>query len=1071
MIYSCCNERRRAAVLNGPNINGIDYLEVLDQQDSATLGSPWQRTLLVHCLRAAPIGLTPANVIIDGGESVTGITAQWISPASPPPPQATPAEQAFFAGLADAANVLVIRTTQAGDFSTYNLRLVNDATQALEDPFDVTEVLAGFDLQLAGIAFSFKVECGPAFDCLPQSACAPAAAAPPPINYLAKDYGGFRSVMLDRMNQLLPNWGATTEADLGVALAEIIAYAGDQLSYRQDAIATEAYLETARSRVSLRRHALLVDYRVHDGCNARVWMQVQVSAEVTGPLLLDRNHAVFSSYAPGMPAVLANNEEAALLAGAQLFQPMQDAVLFKEHNQMSFYTWGDTDCCLPIGATEATLAGTYTNLQPGDVLIFQEVKGPQTGVATDADLRHRCAVRLTQVATLDSRGQVLTDPLFGPTAVTEVQWSAADALPFPVCLSSTWLDSSGERQSVIDVSIALGNVVLADHGLSVSGINLGTVPAPRLFYAAPAAADRCQPSVPTPLPVRFRPAVPDSPLTQAVPLTLAGVPVTPEVVMLNANGVVSLTDSNGIVSLLVQPAGLAVWPRNFAIEVQANGTNIDLSVIYNAPVPVVVESFRNLSLHATDPNYAVTQINRFSKLISVPGTYAPPSQSPSGFPSTSTNLSNAGPVTLLDTDAVPYLTVQATNPSAWAQSFGVIAQEKQQDPGVFNLLVMYNPPSGGVGVNLPVIVEQFNNLSLATVASQFTSNSQLISVKSFADAPSASLSASDLMKFNPGDAVPEISLAGTLNGVVTQWTPRQDLLEDDATAPGFVVEVESNGSATLRFGDGTNGRNPETGTSFVATYRIGNGAAGNVGAESLVFFAAAAGVHSCTNPLPASGGTDPETNDQIRRRAPRAFQTQERAVTTPDYEAVAESNPQINQAVATLRWTGSWYTVFIAAEPHGGGTLNAALEKSLKNIIERYRLAGQDLQLQPPQYLSLEIELQVCVDPNYFQRDVEQSLLAVLGNGVLPNGQNGLFHADSFTFGQTVYLSPVYAAARSVAGVVAVTATRFQAQGVNSNLYLDAGEIRLGAFQVARLENDRSFPDHGRLTLVMEGGK
>ena len=131
----------------------------------------------------------------------------------------------------------------------------------------------------------------------------------------------------------------------------------------------------------------------------------------------------------------------------------------------------------------------------------------------------------------------------------------------------------------------------------------------------------------------------------------------------------------------------------------------------------------------------------------------------------------------------------------------------------------------------------------------------------------------------------------------------------------------------------------------------------------------------------------------------------------------------------------------------------------------------RDLQLQPPQYLSLEIELQVCVDPNYFQRDVEQSLLAVLGNGVLPNGQNGLFHADSFTFGQTVYLSPVYAAARSVAGVVAVTATRFQAQGVNSNLYLDAGEIRLGAFQVARLENDRSFPDHGRLTLVMEGGK
>ena len=79
--------------------------------------------------------------------------------------------------------------------------------------------------------------------------------------------------MLDRLNQLVPSWGGTSEADIGVALAELIAYVGDQLSYQQDAVATEAYLETARSRISLRRHARLVDYHVHDGCNARAWMQ------------------------------------------------------------------------------------------------------------------------------------------------------------------------------------------------------------------------------------------------------------------------------------------------------------------------------------------------------------------------------------------------------------------------------------------------------------------------------------------------------------------------------------------------------------------------------------------------------------------------------------------------------------------------------------------------------------------------------------------------------------------------------------------------------------------------------
>src|SRR4029077_3871287 len=123
----------------------------------------------------------------------------------------------------------------------------------------------------------------------------------------------------------------------------------------------------------------------------------------------------------------------------------------------------------------------------------------------------------------------------------------------------------------------------------------------------------------------------------------------------------------------------------------------------------------------------------------------------------------------------------------------------------------------------------------------------------------------------------------------------------------------TDGAAYPRFGDNTNGLRPESGTVFTADYRIGNGAAGNVGADMLTFFAGDPRVVSCTNPLPGTGGFDPETNDQIRRRAPQAFMTQERAITMPDYERVAEGNTQVDKAVATLRWTGSWYTVFITA--------------------------------------------------------------------------------------------------------------------------------------------------------------
>ncbi len=891
--YSCCNDPRRAAILGNPTLNGIDYLEVLDH-DAIALSlpnqpSPRQQTLLIHCLKPVPAAPATKNIRITGGESITSITAAWVSTALAPPAALTNLlEQNYLQSLADAANVIVVRTSVAGDFAAYTLRLVNDAAQAALTPFDSTVALDGFDPQLAEVTFRFKVECGPEFDCAPPPAdCPPDQPTPPPINYLAKDYGSFRTVMLDRLSQLVPGWSGNSayggEADLGVALAELVAYVGDRLSYQQDAIATEAYLQTARSRISLRRHALLVDYMVHDGCNARTFIQLQVAGNPGDLIPLDRHKTRFYTYAPGMPptlAVGAGNEEAARLAGVQVFEPMQDANLYPEHNQISFYTWGDSDCCLPAGATAATLYGSLPNLKVGDILIFQEVKGPQTGNPADADIRHRAAVRITQIAVVDGHGNPLVDPLFEdktglpitsaaqkPTPITEIQWSKEDALRTPVCISSTFLDDHGDAQQVNDVSIVYGNVVLADHGLSFPSIPIGTVPAPRIYQPPSPNRDRCNPTEPVPVPARYRPVVPDSPITQAVPLTL--------------------------IASVVGPA-------------------------------------------AIDPTQSATAL-------------------------------------------------LATNANA---------------------------------------------------------------------------------------ALPAIHLQGTLHAITEPWDPALQLLEDSETTRNFVVEVESNGIATLRFGDNINGKSPETGTSFTATYRIGNGTAGNVGADSLTRLAAAdARIQSCRNPLPGQGGIDPETNDQIRRRAPQAFLSQQRAITMADYQSIADRNTQVDRSVANLRWTGSWYTVFVAVEPVGAGTLTSTLKTQLLRDGNRYRLAGQDLEIDTPEYLPLEIALDICVDPSYFRADVQKGLLQVLGSQSLPNGTKGLFYPDSFTFGQTVYLSPIYAAARSVPGVRAVQATVFQPQGIDTQQYLQSGEIPLGALQVARLDNDPSFPNHGQLTLNLEGGK
>jgi hypothetical protein len=1095
MIYSCCDENRKAAVRNNPAINGIDYLEL------AAVG-PAQRTLLITCLNtlgSAAAAIGPSEILITGGESITAIGITWVAPAVPPPgpPLVTSAESNYFASLPNANNVLIVRLDNYGDFSPYTLQLVNDAEAAAQSTFPLTETLSGFDPQLASVTFSFKVECGPDFDCAPVTPdCPPQLPPPPPINYLAKDYTTFRQVMLDRMNQLLPSWGATSEADLGIMLAEIVSYACDQLSYRQDAVTTEAYLNTARSRISLRRHARLVDYFISEGVNARAWVQVTVSAS---PTVLPRSGVRFYTTMPGMPASLApgsNNEQAALNAGVVVFEPMQEAELYSAHNQMNFYTWGDTNCCLPEGATEATLQGSYPDLAIGDVLIFQEVVGPGTGVPGDADIRHRCAVRLTAVTTTDAAGNQLVDPLFDTSGnpitspaqkgqpVTEIRWSTDDALPFPVCISATITSAGGNLTLLNNVSIVLGNVVLADQGLTMPLASLGTVPAPSMFYAPSPGADRCTQPAPAPLPVRFNPTLADSPLTWAVAQPLAGSPSTPNPVPLLAAAPVNLLDGNGFITLQVVPNTPSAWPQFFGVLASTNATHttqFDLKVVFAPPGgaagmsgPVYLEQFTGLSLTSTDPNYVGTALAA-SQFIHVASTTGHPV--PAHFPSAPTPLPNSGNVALQDATGTTYLILRVTNPLGWPPLFSVLSQQQVANPQTFNLLLLYTPPSG-VGVQVPVIVEQFLSLDLTTIGNDINQASDLISAETFEGEPSPSLSAADLMQYSANQATPAVEVTSNTPNTsdpTVKWTAVPDLLGSGPDDTQFVVEIDTDGAASLRFGDGTNGKLPVAGDVFTACHRVGNGTAGNVGVNCLVNWAAPVSVKSailsCTNPLPAAGGVDPETAAQIIRRAPQAFMTQERAITMQDYVNAVETNSLIEDAAATARWTGAWYTVFIAAEPQANAPMSKALRRSLTATANQYRLAGEAVYVEPPQYVPLTISLTICVDPDYFALDVEQSLKQALGSCTLANGAPAFFAPSNFELGQPVYLSPIYSAARAVPGVMRVTATVFEPQGQSTRAYLNQGYIPMGPFQAARLDNDPSLPANGRLTLTMEGGK
>jgi predicted phage baseplate assembly protein len=334
-------------------------------------------------------------------------------------------------------------------------------------------------------------------------------------------------------------------------------------------------------------------------------------------------------------------------------------------------------------------------------------------------------------------------------------------------------------------------------------------------------------------------------------------------------------------------------------------------------------------------------------------------------------------------------------------------------------------------------------------------------------------------------AKPAVALSVQFPTESELWIPVDDLLESSSFDRDFVAEVDNNQQPLLRFGDDEYGRSVSGVMSFRATYRVGNGVSGNAGAESLAHLALTPIVSVVTgvrNPLAAGGGADPETIAEVRQWAPQAFRVEQfRAVTEADYASAAKKLPQVQSAVASFRWTGSWYTVFVGVQPssatdlvlksNGIVLLTDSLRQAVSQFLTGYRMTGYDLEIRPPQFLPLEVDITVCTAPGYFRGDVEQEVLDALSSRILPDGARGFFYPGDWVFGQSLYLSQLYAAAEAVEGVDSLEVTVFRLFGQPDNGELAKGVIEAGPWQIIQLDNDPNFQEHGVLRLAMLGGK
>jgi len=819
--YLCANPGRIAALRQAAQavppraFNGIEYLEVVH-------GEPRLLLHFVHALSFAPAApLLAGNIEIRGGVRVRD-------------PKAI--------GVTASGDTLAVELDGIGDFSRYSLRLV--ASAGSDAPPD------GIDPALAEIGFGFRVDCPSDFDCKAEDDCAPETQRAPDIDYLARDYQSFRRLVLDRLSVLMPDWKERSPADLMVTLSEALAFRADEIAYFQDAVATEAYLGTARQRVSVRRHARLLDYTLHEGCNARAWVAFEVDAAADGQLLpacdasSGMDGTLLLTRAQGVPRRLASVDAAqALIAtGSQPFELLTPVRLFSAHNDLRFYTWSDEACCLPRGATRAFLADRLDKrlrLRVGDLLLLEARADTTNGLALDADPLQRHVVRLTRVdPEAQANGAPSPAPRLDPVTalpLVEVQWDAQDALPFDLCISKVIAGAL-----VRDMAGACANIGLADHGFSAA---------------------------------------------------------------------------------------------------------------------------------------------RFQSLVPVPG--------------------------------------------------GRVPRYRQSEPA---LLPWTRQALVRDATGQPLLVD-----------------------------PAAS-----------ADAAMRRDLADTREAVLVKsdgddrrWSARRDLLQSASDAAEFVAETEADGQVLLRFGDGVNGMRPGTAEALSARVRTGNGAAGNVGADAIAHVLCGFdGITRVRNPLPATGGVEPVTLARARMDAPQAFRRQERAVTAQDYAEVAMRDGRVQRAVATRRWTGSWHTMFITVDRRGAEGVDRDFEDSLLAFIDRYRLAGHDVEIDAPAYVALDIALHVCTRPGYFAADVQRRLLRTFAST-----PGGFFHPDRFSFGDPVYLSAVVAAAMAVQGVSHVEPLRFQRLGRPPAGEIDAGRIAMARLEIARLDNDPSAPEHGRIRFEVHAAE
>ena len=288
-----------------------------------------------------------------------------------------------------------------------------------------------------------------------------------------------------------------------------------------------------------------------------------------------------------------------------------------------------------------------------------------------------------------------------------------------------------------------------------------------------------------------------------------------------------------------------------------------------------------------------------------------------------------------------------------------------------------------------------------------------------------------------GLAAVKSTLTVIVNGVA--WNEQPNLVQSAPNAQDFTTRLDDTAQTTVVFGDGFNGAKPPSGTNNVhARYRKGLGSAGNLSADAIQQLVdSIPNLKKVTNPVPSSGGSDADTPAQIRTAAPASLRTFSRAVSAPDYAALALNFPGISKATAT--WVLSdpatsravahpyvQLTIATVDETPIKGTL---LASNLRRFLDNHRDPNVPLRFQDFSPVYIELIVEVEIDSHFPHNATLSQVQAALNPGENPDGTFGYLAFQNLQFGEPVFLSAVYATVQNVPGVTDATITSLRRVG------------------------------------------